>query len=354
MPDEKPGSPLETFFGGIPLFRILLSSLGLTGVLISVGYIVVFSREHLLGIALTRSVATAEYATLGARFFADTLVLVYQHAAAHFNTVLALCVIVGVVLTLIERWLVPANSPKSRTAVMAVLFVIMVWKLGYYDIPFVYHKDLLLRRADDFAATLKSNRAAYLWRQFTCRHSAADACNASGQEKLESAYLGNIVLTFLIAYVSVLAMRRKPKSLQKKESEEEPESEPVAPPGGGFVALLTSLILLMSIISVPFVYGKAIWDANLPDVVLTLREKSDSNAKAPAANGAIISASTERPAARSVFGLLVAADDKTVVLYTLTGNFLEEYSRADIDHLRVRGRNDLAGEHIAFITKEEP
>ena len=353
MPEEKPASHLETFFGGIPLFRILLSSLGLTGVLISVGYIVAFSREHLLGITLTRSVATAEYAALGARFFADTLVLVYQRAAAHFKTVLVLCVVVSMLLVLIERWLVPASSPKSRTAVMAVLFVIMVWKVGYYDIPFVYHKDLLLRRSDDFAATLKSRRAAYLWRQFTCRHSVGDACSESGREKLESVYLRDLVLTVLITYVSMLAMRRKPKSLQKTESVEEPELEPVVPPGGGFVALLTSLVLLMSIVSIPFVYGKAIWDANLPDVVVTLRTKSEGNAKAPAANGAIIMASTERPAARSVFGLLVAADDKTVVLYTLTENFLEEYSRADIDHLRVRGRNDLAGEHIAFITKEE-
>jgi hypothetical protein len=326
---SKPKSfEFSEFFGAISLLRVILSSIGVTGVLVGIGYIVAYSREHLLGIDTTR---------------VDVIVAAYTYFATNTKLlVLILFVMVGVVTA--ARFVVILPPLKYRSFLMLVVLALMVCKLGYYDIPFVLHKDVLVVRTD-YSKTFNLDRpinarAAELWKYFAIRHDTHSPGKTvrAAETNLAAVFLEDVVLTWLLAYIALIALRRTAgrNSLQRAEADE------VRPMRGSLLALLTSVVLIMSIVSVPFTYGKAMWDATLPYVIVRLR---------PPAGPVDPARAYDVNASLNFAGLLLAADEKTVLLYSTNQHMIAEYSRSDIEVIRFPATGDLIGEHIAFTNR---
>ncbi len=344
---------LSTFLGAVPLFHVVLSSIGATGVLIGLGYIVAYSREHLLGIDITRATTTADYAAIGARFFADVIVLMYRNAADN-GWLLGVVFAVMVVSLLAARRMIVLPPVRFRSVYLFAVLILLVAKIAYYDIPFVLRSDVLLLEID-YSGTVGlpkrlDRHAVVLWKDFACRHDADYKCDVDKATKnLNSFFFQNVVATAIVTYLALLFLRR---NRQRSRSEAE-ASEPL---GGLSIPLVTSFVLLVGVLAVPFTYGRAVWDARMPRVIVTFRPPQGVAATPTSGEGLnepikeTVETSSDQIKV-DVFPLLLGADDKIVLVYDR--DMVIEYLRTDIDSLQMTGTGDLIGEHIKHPARKD-
>jgi hypothetical protein len=185
-----------------------------------------------------------------------------------------------------------------------------------------------------------------------CKHDIHNKCGvAAAEQRLEVFFVQNVLTTAFLVYGALLALR---DSRRLREESGAPE-----PLGGLSIPLLTGIALLMSVLSVPFTYGKCVWSAQMPNVILTLRETEPPRQpiaiEEPQQHVKMESdPPREAVGVQRVFGLLLTSDDKIVLVYALPENIIVEYSRSDVKSIRLRGDTvDLVGQHIAFTKRDE-
>jgi hypothetical protein len=345
LPPRQDGGARDvaTLIESVPFLKLILSSAGIIGVLVAVGYLVEAARESLLGITLPAAHSTSEYASTGGEFFVAVLGLMWREVAV---TLVCFAVIVAVALAASRaRSKIPPGR-KSWLAACAAVVLLFSLKALWLDRPYVSMSDLLTQPplCDTAKLTEDEQRQHAAWERFMCSKNDASLqnrirCTAPrwlrfvpgsaktkhGRLSIEQEFTINLFATGLLAYFAIALYAS-------------PGAQSQSPVVAVLLRLLLLLITVINILALPFIYGKVIRSTRFPSGQIVF-ETIDQDMK---------------PVASSKAVLLIAADDKNVTAYDLEEHEFLQLSRNRVRTITASGSEDIVVKQSAYFLDRSP
>lgn len=348
MTASNDSTDLMSVIDKIPLLKIILSSAGVVGLLVAIGYVVDAAQQNLLGIDISDVHDTADYALLGGGFFIDILRVMSEHT-----------VIVGVLITLITVAAILADRLRLRVGrrwpvapwfvgLIAIVIAYSV-KTLLLDVPYMRMSDLLNKPpiCEGSARTQQERWEHDTWERFVCGRSKRDPtlnqrleanrihCSqdftwsawqrskqplaAAFQSRLSIAqeFTINLFLTGFLTYCVLLLY--------------------TTATAAGLSSLATNvlrvgLLALMgvNVLALPYIYGKVIRGTDMP-------------------SGRVIYTAIDQP--ENVACLIIGADDRFVTFYDYESDQPKfvQIARSKVHQLTIDSSDDLVAKRMVYF-----
>jgi hypothetical protein len=337
----------------VPLLKFLLSSAGVLGLLIGIGFVIDAAQHDLLGIRLAERHTPSEYALLGGSFFIDTFRVTWRHPVV---SLVLIALIVGIAITVETiRRKIAARWPRAPwlTAFVIVILASSLKSL-WLDLPYMRMSDLLQKppicegqrlqdkwdhdtwkrtvcsRSDtNFQMAMSSNGIACApefrwsaWRQ--SRHSLFVAPLYS-RLSIGQDFTINVFTTFFLVYCALLLYTTRAEAA-------------VSYLATNVLRLTLLALVLLNGLSLPFVYGKVIRETTFPAGRIMYASLNESLQEEP----------------RNVSALLISAGDDFVTFYDSEEHQFFEIARDKIHWIAVSGSEDLVAQRMLHFMSSRP
>jgi hypothetical protein len=292
----------------------LFTTIGLSGILLAIGFISDFAYQDRLGYKLSSTEDLAGYSLEAGRFLvsAATMVLSWLWAPRHF-LVLVMLVLIAALLDFGRRLFTKSRS-VSRTRIAGGLFLILiVTEIVLLDVPTVYLRAVLVRPISppeslDDSLIAKSLTRGF-WEDEICsrievdeygslRNFVENVCSLTPTEhrhRKVDRFVLNLLLTMGLSLVAIrFVIKSKPEYL-----------------------LLVSLLvfILIDLLMLPYSYSKTIRPTTADDVIVSWKGNAQSEKKenepASSAQGSDLIGESEPP---KLFNLLYKRNEEVVLL----------------------------------------
>jgi hypothetical protein len=240
-----------------PPFQWALRSIGVLGVLYSIGFVIETAHQDLLGIALDNT--PLAYLVAAGNCLLDVVLSLFElvegttiSIGRSLLSAFAVTTVVFVALavpferlTKLSRWV--------RALIVAVIVTLAVAKVAYFDAPVVPFKDLLFNGftydQPFYLGKFAEPRTERLWHDFFCTR--ADASPACGKDrKLEYArtcqewVLADIGATAILWGAAFLVLRGRTSSKKSSSMSDD------------MTSWLVGIPLAIALLCIPYTYGK--------------------------------------------------------------------------------------------------
>lgn len=310
------------------LLSLLASSVGLSGILVAIGFVIQQAVNRMIGFRIRRGTNVTECVIDAAGFAMDTLAVVVEHAAL---SVLVLMVLVAAFLlacrfiTRVRQfsssaWKRYGHPPYKRIrgllsqrwlCVILVALAVLL-KLMYVDWPVVimrnfFEKPATPARAADFGApSFLQDDTAKLWTDFLDAHSLDRATHSRGRGRLEDRYWWSVLLAVLITIACIILLGRQ---------------------RGGASGMLLVAFLLFELFLTAYTYGKYEKSTYYPCVSVALGGEG-----------------------RIERGLLISDDSHRMLLFMPADDRFHDISTSQVREVVTIANEDLFGAHLLAVS----
>jgi hypothetical protein len=327
---------LAEMIGGIPMLRVVLSSIGIAGLLTASGFLVATGRQSLLGIPIPGTEGVADYAATAGEFLAFTLGLFWRYLPITLGGVVVIIIAAAVAnATRYNVW----GSIGARKWSAGLLGLILAFSIKGYllDYPYVSMPDLLDQPPMCRAATLYGEqlRQREAWQRVLYSRndptlnsllgwdagSSQSVRDSAGPRflKLDQEFLIDLIVTAFLSFLALLLyVARAIDTVYSRNA----------------VALLRLslvIIVVINLLILPFIYGKVVRSTRFPQ-------------------GQVIvdGIDPQSPSIKSLTALLVAGSDKFVTLYDLEGQQYLQVDRKHVRWLSLKTVDDIVARRTVF------
>jgi hypothetical protein len=334
----------------------LLSSAGVSALLVAFGYLVEAARDHLLGVELRGNVALAEYGLVGARFIVNVITLGFRWIGLHPVITGGLIVLaLAIAFFVARRRLTVELTPQKILLRFMIILLLLLGKAAFLDVPAALIENVLIDRTDPKrafdAAPFLVGRTTALWTTVICAHAkqtrdAGLRCGsgASAQRELEGLFLFNGIAT-LILLVWTLSLSL-PVTLDVIDRQW--RTVLVA------VRAVTWTALMVAVVALPYHYGKLVAPTRFREVVVNFKSVA-RGAPAPIVVAPPLpppetdrtdSGSGDPREELTKPALLLTANASVLTLYYRSDDLVRELSRSDVESITVYPAVDVLQVHM--------
>ncbi len=274
--DREAGSPPPVLSN---VLRWVVTTVGLSGILATTGYIVHFSQEDLLGISLDTRSSTASFVLDGARFFTDLGVFFLSAAPDLIIAIIVIAVLLAVAAA-IKRFTPQRIQTRIRKHFPSLIYPILlllavIAASAWYDLPTMYIQNVLFRPVEvssdiglsqNLPAPLK-NRVVDLRNAVICSRANIQGCSGntiSNKRDLERWFSLSLVISVFLLVLGLRALTARHSDSAEKSGHLIPVLSPLG--------LFLSLALLLNVFGIPFIYAKTIKPTRFMDAEIVFKK----------------------------------------------------------------------------------